>query len=232
MVQDMSDTAFGKGIYTVPEAARMINMPARNLRRWLGGYEHHGKQEAPLWRPQHQVEHDEAIVIGFRDLIEARIVNSLREMRIGLPTIRKCIARARDLVGDERPFSTRQFKTDRKSIFLEIWREVGEPELIDLKSLQGVFSRVVAPSLTGLEFDHEAASRWWLLDGKRTIVADPERSFGQPIVAESGIPTRRLAQVVKAEGSVDAAAKLFDIRPRLIRDALEYELTHSMPKAA
>jgi hypothetical protein len=37
---------------------------------------------------------------------------------------------------------------------------------------------------------------------------------------------------VKAEGSVDAAAKLFDIRPRLIRDALEYELTHSMPKAA
>jgi uncharacterized protein (DUF433 family) len=232
MVSKMNDAAFGKGIYTVSEAARMIGMPPRNLHRWLAGYEHHGKREDPLWMPQHSTEPDEAIVIGFRDLIEARIVNSLRHMKIGLPTIRKCISRARELVGDERPFSTRQFKTDGRSIFLEIWRDLDEPELIDLKSLQGVFSRVVAPSLTGLEFDADAASRWWLLEGKRTIVADPERSFGQPIVAENGIPTQRLAQVVKAEGSVEAAAKLFDIRPRLIRDALEYEIAHGARKAA
>lgn len=232
MMRNMSDAAFGIGIYTVPEAARIIDMPVRNLRRWIAGYEHHGKHEAPLWRPQYEVEADEAVIIGFRDLVEARIVNSLRGMRIGLPTIRKCIARARDLIGDDRPFSTRQFKTDGKSIFLEIWREVDEPEMIDLKSLQGVFSRVIAPSLTGLDFDDEAASRWWLLEGKRTIVADPERAFGQPIVADNGIPTERLAQAVKAEGSVEAVAKLYELRPRLIRDALEYEMTHAPRKAA
>ncbi|CAH0496698.1 DUF433 domain-containing protein [Novosphingobium sp. CECT 9465] len=228
----MSDAAFGVGIYTVGEAARMIDMPARNLRRWLSGYDHDGKHEAPLWHPQYDIEDDESLIIGFRDLVEARIVNSLRGLRIGLPTIRRCIARARDLIGDDRPFSTRQFKTDGKSLFLEIWRDVGEPELIDLRSLQGVFSRIVAPSLTGLEFDDEAARRWWLLDGKRTIVADPERSFGQPIVAESGIPTERLAQAVRAEGSVEAVAKLFELRPKLIRDALEYEMTHAPRKAA
>lgn len=227
-----SDTAFGIGIYTVPEAARMISMPPRNLKRWVAGYEHDGKREAPLWTPQHRVEEDEPVVIGFRDLVEARIVNSLRGMKIGLPTIRKCIARARELVGDERPFSTRQFKTDGKSIFLEILRDVGEPELVDLKSLQGVFSRLVAPSLTGLDFGHDAASRWWLLEGKKTIVADPERAFGQPIVAEGGVTTARLAQAVKAEGSVEAAARLFELRPRLVRDALEYELTHGLRKAA
>ena len=228
----MSDAAFGIGIYTVPEAARMIDMPVRNLRRWFAGYDHHGKREEPLWNPQYEVETDEAVIIGFRDLVEARIVNSLRGMRIGLPTIRNCITKARDLIGDDRPFSTRQFKTDGKSIFLEIWREVGEPEMIDLKSLQGVFARVVAPSLTGLDFDGEAASRWWLLDKKRTIVADPERAFGAPIVAENGIPTQRIAQAVKAEGSVDAVAKLYELRPRLIRDALEYEMTHALRKAA
>lgn len=67
---------------------------------------------------------------------------------------------------------------------------------------------------------------------KRTIVADPERSFGQPIVAEAGVTTSRLAQAVKAEGSVEAAAKLFELRPRLVRDALEYELMHGAKKAA
>lgn len=228
----MSEAAFGIGIYTVPEAARMINMPTSNLRRWLTGYRHHGKYEDRLWQPQYETSDDEGLIIGFRDLVEARIVNSLRGMNIGLPTIRKCIGRARDLIGDDRPFSTRLFKTDGKSIFLEIWREVGEPEMIDLRSLQGVFSRVVAPSLTGLEFDDDAASRWWLLDGKRTIVADPERAFGQPIVAEHGISTSCLARAVKAEGSVEAAAKLFELRPRLVRDALEFELTHGARKAA
>jgi len=228
----MSEAAFGVGVYTVPEAARMIDMPVTNLRRWIAGYEHHGKHEEPLWASQYEVEADEPLIIGFRDLVEARIVNSLRGMRIGLPTIRKCIGRARDLIGDDRPFSTRLFKTDGKSIFLEIWRDIGEPEMIDLKSLQGVFSRVVAPSLTGLDFDGEAASRWWLLDGKRTVVADPERSFGQPIIAESGVPTERLARAVKAEGSVDAVAKLFELRPKLVRDAIEYEVTHAPRKAA
>lgn len=210
----------------------MIAMHPRNLHRWVAGYQHHGKQEAPLWFPQHAAEDNEPIVIGFRDLIEARIVNSFRGMKIGLPTIRRCIARARELLGDEHPFSTRQFKTDGKSLFLEIMKDVGEPEMVDLKSLQGVFSRVVAPSLTGLDFDDEGSSRWWLLEGKRTIVADPERSFGQPIVSEAGVTTSRLAQAVKAEGSVDAAAKLFELRPRLVRDALEYELMHGARKAA
>lgn len=210
----------------------MIRMPARNLRRWMAGYDHHGKHEDPLWRPQYQVEAGETVIIGFRDLVEARIVNSLRHMRIGLPTIRKCIGQARKIIADDRPFSTRQFKTDGKSIFLEIWREVGEPELIDLKSLQGVFSRVFAPSLTGIDFDGDAASRWWLLEGKRSIVADPERAFGQPIVAETGITTERLARAVKAEGSVEAVAKLFELRPRLVRDAIEYETLHTPRKAA
>src|SRR5689334_18805325 len=109
MLRNMRDAAFGVGIYTLAEASRMIDMPARNLRRWLAGYDHHGKHEDPLWRPQYDVEVDENVLIGFRDLVEARIVNSLRFMRIGLPTIRKCIGRARDIIGDDRPFSTRLF---------------------------------------------------------------------------------------------------------------------------
>src|SRR3546814_3069326 len=88
--------------------------------------------------------------------------------------------RAREIVGQDHPFSTSQFKTDGKSIFLEITRDLDEPELIDLKHKQGVFRRVVAPSLADLDFGPDGAERWWLLHGKKTIVADPERSFGQP----------------------------------------------------
>lgn len=233
----MTQADYGIGIYTAPEAARMVGMGAQTLRRWLLGYDHKSRDaelrhEPALWSPQYDPEATEGVLLGFRDLIEARIVNALRKKRIGLPTIRVCMERAKEIVGQDRPFSTSQFKTDGKSIFLEITRDLDEPELVDLKHKQGVFRRVVEPSLADLDFGPDGAERWWLLHGKKTIVADPERSFGQPIVAGHGISTARLAQAVKAEGSVKRVAQLYEIKPQLIRDALAYESQLGLRQAA
>lgn len=227
----MTATDYGIGIYTAPEAARMVGMNAKTLKRWLLGYDHDGKHEAELWSPQYAVGEDD-LLLGFRDLIEARIVHALRGQSIGLPTIRTCIERAREIVRDDRPFSTRQFKTDGKTIFLEMTEGLGEPELIDLRRRQGVFRQVVAPSLQDLDFGEVGAERWWLLHGKKTIVADPQRAFGQPIIAEIGMTTARAAQIVKAEGSVERAAKVYELPVRLLRDALSYEQHLSTRKAA
>lgn len=219
----MSRAEFGIGVYTPTEAARMVGMESSTLRRWLRGYAHHGKRESPLWLPQHSTEQDDELLLGFRDLIEARIIHALREKRIGLPTIRICLERAREIVGDERPFSTRQFKTDGRTIFLEIIHGIDEPEFIDLKRKQGVFKRIVEPSLEDLDFGERGAERWWLLPKRRTIVADPTMSFGQPIIADYGITTASVLDAVNAEGSVDKVSRVYDIPIRLIRDALRYE---------
>ncbi len=212
----------------------MVGMHPQTLRRWLSGYDHGPRQarrhEDPLWRPQYDRDDAEGLLLGFRDLIEARIVHALRKKHIGLPTIRLCMERAREIIGNDHPFSTRQFKTDGKTIFLEITRDVEEPELVDLRRKQGVFNSVVAPSLADLDFGPDGAERWWLLGRRKTIVADPERAFGAPIVDQHGITTERVAQAVKAEGSIDRVAKLYEIRPQLVRDAVAYQ--HQLLKVA
>jgi len=227
----MSATDYGIGIYTAPEAARMVGMNTATLKRWLVGYDHHGRRESELWRPQYALG-DDGLLLGFRDLIEARMVNALRHQGIGLQTIRICIERARQIVGDDRPFSTREFKTDGKRIFLEITKQLAEPELIDLKHSQGVFKQVVAPTLQDLDFGISGVERWWLLPGKKSVVADPRRSFGQPIIAETGMTTARAAQAIKAEGSIERAAKAYEMPPRLFRDALAYEQHVNLRKVA
>lgn len=227
---DMSDTQYGIGAYTLTEAGRLLDVSPATLKRWLFGYSyrHHGPitKQPPLWGSQYGTDEDEPLV-GFRDLIEARVVRGLRSLGIGLPTIRQCLLRASELVDDTHPFSTRRFKSDGQKIFLEITDRLAgseqEPALIDLKSRQRVFRTIVAPSFVDLSFDAEVASRWWLLPNKRTIVLDPERSFGQPIVAENGVPTARLAQAVTAEGSVERVARLFELKPQIVRDALRFE---------
>src|SRR3546814_4100598 len=57
----MTQADYGIGIYTAPEAARMVGMGAQTLRRWLLGYDHKDKDaqvrhEPALWRPQYDPE--------------------------------------------------------------------------------------------------------------------------------------------------------------------------------
>lgn len=235
----MSDLQYGIGAYTLAEAGRLLNVSPTTLKRWLFGYsyDHHGPrtEQNPLWQPQYGRDQEEPL-LGFRDLIEARVVRGLRSLGIGLPTIRQCLGRAADIVQDSHPFSTRRFKSDGRKIFLEITDSLNQagPDsaLIDLKSRQRVFQTIVEPSFVDLSFDADVASRWWLLPNKRTIVLDPERSFGQPIAAESGVPTARIVQAVEAEGSVDRVAQLFEIKPAIVRDALRFESLKASKLAA
>src|SRR3546814_21018758 len=99
----------------------------------------------------------DGLLLGFRDLVEARIVHALRKSRIGLPTIRLCIDRAKEMLGEDHPFSTKAFKSDGKRIFLEITTGVDETRLIDLKERQHVFRPFVLPYLQGLKFGVDLA---------------------------------------------------------------------------
>lgn len=222
----MNEAQFGIGVYSVPEAARLIGMSSQTLRRWVGEYSHletkHNLRRAPLWSAQYeQTDYDQ--YLGFRDLVEARIVKALRLNGISLQTVRQCLERARTLIGDDHPFSTRNFKSDGKTLFLEMLQGGIDPILIDLRQGQQAFKAILEKSLRGVEFGDEVAERWWLLNGKKTIVVDPKRSFGHPIIASNGMATSCVADAMRAEGSVDRVARLYEIRPSEVNDALIFE---------
>jgi hypothetical protein len=109
----------------------------------------------PLWRSDYSND-DNLIELSFRDLIELRFVKAFRDAGLALPTIRESYQRAAEEVHDERPFSTQKFRTDGKTIFLEITEGIQEAKLIDLRGRQNVFRTIVEPSLKDLEFDAAA----------------------------------------------------------------------------
>lgn len=219
--------ALGRGVYGAAEAVRLVNfgrradaVSRRTLARWLRGYTHDGQRSPPLWQPDYASDEENEIEVSFRDLIELRFVRAFRDLGLSLQTIRQCFERAVQEVKDERPFSTRRFRTDGKTIFLEIIDGVREGELLDLKHRQGVFQRVVEPSLHGLEFDADIVSRWYPV---KTIVLDPARAFGRPIVAESGVPTETLSEAVEVEGSPERVAELYALPVAAVRDAVAFQ---------
>jgi uncharacterized protein (DUF433 family) len=224
--QQQSESALGIGSYTVPEAARLLRIPPRNINRWLGGYTF-ARDDArvampPLWSPQ-LPSHDDHLELGFRDLIELRFVGAFLKAGLGLKTIRNCLEYARQQVGDARPFSTRKFQTDGRTIFLDTLKTSGESEMLDLKKRQFVMKQVIERSFKDLDIENDAVARWRPYRNKASIVIDPTRAFGQPIAMRFGVPTIVLADAVKAEGSVARAAWAYEVPAAVVRDAVNFE---------
>jgi len=177
----------------------------------------------PLWTPDYLNDNDQ-IELSFRDLIELRFVKAFRDLGLALPTIRECFKRAVEEVQDERPFSTRRFRTDGKSIFLDITNNLPAGELVDLRWRQRVFRTIVEPSLKDLEFDASVVTRWFPLGmNRKSVVLDPARGFGRPIVTRTGVPTEVIVQAVKTEGSAVRASALYEVTLTEIRDAERFE---------
>lgn len=221
---------YGKGIYSVPEASRLTGVSAQRLIRWLKGYDYKYKnrirRSSAVWERELPIV-DGRVALSFRDLIEVRFINAFLERGVSWPVIRKAADRAAEFLGSTHPFSTHGFLTDGRSIFADLASEEdGEPVLLDLARSQYAFKKVLEKSLyEGLEFDvdQDAVARWWPLGFKRNVVLDPDRSFGQPIISKCNIPTRILANAVRADESIDAIAKWYNIPRRYVVDAVEFE---------
>lgn len=220
------ETLLGIGFYTVPEAARLLKIAPLNIRRWLGGYRFTQGDKTvdmpPLWKPQ-LPSYDHHMELGFRDLIELRVIKSFLDAGLSILTVRNCLDYARGMAGDDHPFSTRRFRTDGRTIFPESLRRTGEAEVLDLKSHQYVIKKVIDRTFKDLDISHDIVTRWRPFEGKQSIVIDPTRAFGQPITNSYGVPTIVLADALKAEGSVERVSKLYDVSPSAIRDAVKFE---------
>src|SRR6266702_646840 len=218
--------ALGTGFYTVPEAARLLKLRPLSIRRWLGGYTYtHGEKTVkmpPLWQPQLPA-YERHIELGFRDLIELRVIKSFIDAGLSIITVRNCLEYARECAKDDRPLSTRRFQTDGRTIFLESLRRTGEDELLDLKNRQYVIKKIIDRTFKDLDLSDDIVTRLRPFEGRQSIVVDPERAFGQPIANSYGVPTIVLADAVEAEGSVERVTRLYDVSASVVRDAVKFE---------
>jgi uncharacterized protein (DUF433 family) len=216
----------GIGLYTVPEAARLVRVPEARIRRWLAGYRYsQGRKvrtSAPLWQPE-VPKLGPGIELGFRDLMELRFVELFLRRGLSLHAIRRAIEKAVDVFGVERPLSTQRFRTDGRSIFLEVATEMDEAALFDLERDQYLFRRIVAPSFKDIDFDKGIPARWWPASDRLGIVLDPKRSFGKPIVADHGVPTAALADAYRVRGSFKLVGLDYDLPEKAVRQAVAFQ---------
>lgn len=222
----------GTGMYPLDRAARLVGAEVRTVRRWLKGYswKHvEGRREsAPLWPMQYADDEELADekMLGFRDLLELRTVARFVQQGVPLQVVRATIDIAREYLGDY-PLHSRRFVTDGRKIFMQAIERAGEDvKLLDVRDRQFTIESIIRPSLIeGIEYGDDAqALRWYPVARKKVIVLDPAVQFGEPIIADAGVPTDTLAAAVAAEGGdVQRVARLYRVPPQAVKAAVDFE---------
>ncbi|HLF20442.1 MAG TPA: DUF433 domain-containing protein [Bacteroidota bacterium] len=232
-LQTSNYRVIGQGIYTLSDAQRLTGIPGRRIRRWTRGYnfvEKGKKHFSPPVIAETMRDLTNEPVLSFLDLIEIRFLNAFREHGVSWKAIRIAAKKAQELLSKSHPFSTKIFKTDGRTILAKFVEQTGDQVLLDLIKNQYEFEKVVSPFLYGgLEFNEsDEPLRWYPLEESTSVVIDPARGFGAPIISKGGIPTKIL---FKSFGSIQSFRKVadwYEVDENSVRDAIRYEknLTH------
>ena len=227
-----SESWLGIGLYTPPEAARLLCLPARKLSNWAYGYTFQYRDQKRRADPvilRQIKDAGDMRVLSFLDLVDLLFVRIFRECGVSMPVIRAAAVEARRRFGHDHPFAVKQFSTDGKAIFatLDLAPEPGmtEEELVEqLDRSQMVFGTMVEPFFVRyLDVGSVEVDRHWPLGKEEHVVLDPERSFGKPIDVQSGVQTYILYEAHRAGEAIEAIADWYDISQEGVSYAIKYE---------
>lgn len=182
-------------LFTPADAERIIGVPPSTTRRWLEGYafRHKGEQRAkgPRLGPG-AVRIDGVLLMSFLDLVEVQMARIMRRQGVSWTNIDRAAVFFRDAWRNPHPFALQRFRSDSRSVFVELGRGIGDNSLLQLGTNQFVFDELIEQSLFDvLDFREDGVPwRLWPRGRDALVVVDPGRSFGQPILDVQGVPVR------------------------------------------
>jgi uncharacterized protein (DUF433 family) len=214
--------------YVVSEAAHYLDVPVSTLRAWFKGQEYTHKGQRRQFRPVIRPADPRHFILSFSNLVEAYVLAAIRRKHhIGLPTIRRGLKFLTEKFESKRPLLEQQFATKGVELFVEKLGQVinisrdGQVEMADL--ILAYLERVERdPAGVPIKLYPFMRSQP-LREQPRTIVIDPQVSFGRPVIAGTGIPTAVLAEQFDAGDDVRDLAKEYGASEEAISDAIRCE---------
>jgi uncharacterized protein (DUF433 family) len=207
--------------YSIAEAAHYLGVPKSTLRAWFAGQQG--------FRAVIRPADPKTLVLSFSNLVEAYVLSAIRRKHhIGLPTIRRGLKFLTDKLGSKRPLLEEQFATHGAKLFVERLRQIinlSQTGQVEMAELIRTYLERVERDAKGMPIKLYPFMRTQPpKEQPRTVVIDPQVSFGRPVLAGTGIPTAALAEQFKAGDLPPDLAKDYGASEEAIWDAIRCEL--------
>lgn len=226
MTTFLATPSIGKGAYTLPDAAKILELDLQSLRRWVAlGGGGNATAKPRLAGPIAFWGHGRDRGLNFNSLIELYTIARLRELGVSMARIRTARSDLRDRFGRDYPFATQGLLSDGKRILVEL-EETGQQSTLRLdRSGQIAFTGLIREFCHKIDFatSTELAEKFWPQGKDSSVVVDPRCAFGRPVIAGTAIPTETLVDLLDAGEMEEDVCEMYNLTSRQISDARRFE---------
>lgn len=191
-MEPVTDIRFGTPLYTMAEAARILDVPNSTFQNWARGYERR-RAGATTAKGSPIVTTVPAIPgepnVPFIGLAEGIILAAIRRQGVPMQRIRPALDVLRTELGIDYALASRKLYTDGAEVLFGYAEHAGDSpagqtvrELVVVRHGQRVFGEIVDSYLKRVTYAADGwAERIRLPQYQRAeVLADPRFSFGQP----------------------------------------------------
>lgn len=213
--------------YTVGEAARYLHIPRGTLLHWVAGQPYRGS-DGESHRRERVIRPAESKppLLSFWNLVEAFVLAAIRRHHgVPLQKVRSAIKFVQRELDLDRPLIEKDFLTNGVDLFV---REYGRlinasrDGQVEMKDMLSASLERIGRDPAGL------ASRLfpWSREPREPLEVeiDPRRAFGKLVVRGTGIPTRVIAERLRAGDSLAELADDYNLTFVQLTSALRWEL--------
>ena len=226
----MSNTTdlLARPLYGVAQVDRLLGLTSGTARRWLEGYRREDRVYPPVIRPR-AIGTD---VVTWGEFVETRLLSEYRNAGVPVLRMRPAIERLREDLGTDYPLAHAQPFVSGRELVLEVQNDVGLERqlcLVVIRNNQIVLTQPAQKFVQSVEFSTDQSTdgggiveRLYPLTGVKSVVVDPLRQFGEPVVRS--VPTEVIAEQMRAGDSMEMIAEIYDLTRQQVESAVRYEL--------
>ena len=210
----------GLGIYTASEIAQILRIPYRNVYTWMNKYWDGklGKEYGSSYSWQAYGSR----AVSFHTFIEFYIMMRFSEAGVKPKQVLMAHSELVKMYETPFPFALKEvlkgIKCDGKYIYLKT-----KDGIIELNGTKQFNLTLIQMFFVNLDFDKDnLASRFWPMGKQKSILVDPERRFGHPVIDGKNIFPEVIYNHHIAGDPIKYIAHIYELSEEEINHALEY----------
>lgn len=224
------DLRFDIPLYSLTEAARYLDVPATTFASWAKGYVRRSADPSTVTGAPvlSSVPSERGAGVPFIALAEGMVLAAIRKTGVPMQRIRPALLALQETLGIEYALASERLYSDGAELLYDFAGSQPKAErnqtmeLVVLRNGQRVFTEIVRDYLQRIEYAHDGYAQLLHLPGyeRGQVVADPTRSFGQPMFVHGGAKVADVMDRFRAGESLDDLAEDFGVPIEDLEDAL------------
>lgn len=210
----------GLGIYTAAEIAQILRIPYRKVYTWMNKYWDGKLGKGYDIKYSWQMEGTRAV--SFHTFIEFYIMMRFSEAGVPPKNVLKAHSELSLMYDTAFPFALKEvlegIHSDGKQVFLKT-----KEGIIELNGTKQFNLEIIQLFFVNLDFDKDnIAARFWPMGKSKSILIDPNRRFGHPVIDGKNIEPEIIQNHYSAGDPIKYIAYVYQLSEEQVHNALEY----------